>query len=121
MNAFLSSPAVIDYGAAKAALANFSRVLSKESGLAGSASTPLAPPLFPPSCGWVIAVLRQTVGTSQGVDQVSVVRQQEQQAATRCFSTPAEVADLVVLRASERAGNTTGSDFVIDGVWVSAL
>jgi NAD(P)-dependent dehydrogenase (short-subunit alcohol dehydrogenase family) len=62
-----------------------------------------------------------TVGTSQGVDQASVVGQQEHQSATRRFTTPAEVADLVLLLASERAGNATGSDLVIDGGLVSTL
>jgi NAD(P)-dependent dehydrogenase (short-subunit alcohol dehydrogenase family) len=37
------------------------------------------------------------------------------------FTTPAEVADLVVLLAGERAGNVTGSDFVIDGGLVKTL
>ncbi len=62
-----------------------------------------------------------TVSGSQGVDRAAVVRQQEQQAATGRFTTPDEVADLVVLLTSERAGNITGSDFVIDGGLVSTL
>ena len=37
------------------------------------------------------------------------------------FSTPQEVADLVVLLASGRAGNITGADFVIDGGLVQTL
>jgi NAD(P)-dependent dehydrogenase (short-subunit alcohol dehydrogenase family) len=37
------------------------------------------------------------------------------------FTDPAEVADLVVLLASGRAGNTTGADFVIDGGLVTTL
>jgi NAD(P)-dependent dehydrogenase (short-subunit alcohol dehydrogenase family) len=50
-----------------------------------------------------------------------VVRQQEQQAPTGRFTTPQEVADLVVFLASERAGNVTGADFVIDGGLISTL
>ena len=46
---------------------------------------------------------------------------QQQQAATGRFTSPAEVADLVVLLASDRAGNVTGSDFVIDGGLVTTL
>jgi NAD(P)-dependent dehydrogenase (short-subunit alcohol dehydrogenase family) len=31
------------------------------------------------------------------------------------FTEPSEVADLVVLLASDRTGNVTGADFTIDG------
>jgi NAD(P)-dependent dehydrogenase (short-subunit alcohol dehydrogenase family) len=55
------------------------------------------------------------------VPKASVVRHQEEEAPTGRFTTPQEVADLVVLLASDRAGNTTGSDFVIDGGLVSTL
>ena len=37
------------------------------------------------------------------------------QSPTGRFTRPQEVADLVVLLASDRAGNSTGADFVIDG------
>lgn len=43
------------------------------------------------------------------------------QSATGRFSLPQEVADLVVLLAGDRAGNVTGSDFVIDGGLVQTL
>jgi NAD(P)-dependent dehydrogenase (short-subunit alcohol dehydrogenase family) len=37
------------------------------------------------------------------------------------FTRPEEVADLVALLASDRAGNVTGADFVIDGGLVATL
>jgi NAD(P)-dependent dehydrogenase (short-subunit alcohol dehydrogenase family) len=37
------------------------------------------------------------------------------------FTTPEQVADLVVFLASDRAGNTTGSDYRIDGGFVTTL
>jgi NAD(P)-dependent dehydrogenase (short-subunit alcohol dehydrogenase family) len=37
------------------------------------------------------------------------------------FTTPEQVADLVVFLASDRAGNTTGSDYRIDGGLVTTL
>jgi len=37
------------------------------------------------------------------------------------FTRPEEVADLIVLLAGERAGNVTGSDFVIDGGLLTTL
>jgi NAD(P)-dependent dehydrogenase (short-subunit alcohol dehydrogenase family) len=37
------------------------------------------------------------------------------------FTRPEEVADLVLLLASDRTGNVTGADFVIDGGMVTTL
>jgi len=37
------------------------------------------------------------------------------------FTQPQEVADLVLLLASSRAGNVTGADFVIDGGLTTTL
>jgi NAD(P)-dependent dehydrogenase (short-subunit alcohol dehydrogenase family) len=37
------------------------------------------------------------------------------------FTTPEEVADLILFLASERAANITGSDFAIDGGLVQTL
>jgi NAD(P)-dependent dehydrogenase (short-subunit alcohol dehydrogenase family) len=37
------------------------------------------------------------------------------------FTRPEEVADLILLLASDRAGNVTGSDFVIDGGLIATL
>jgi NAD(P)-dependent dehydrogenase (short-subunit alcohol dehydrogenase family) len=41
--------------------------------------------------------------------------------STGRFTTAEEVADLVVLLASDRAGNVTGADFLIDGGLVKTL
>ena len=45
----------------------------------------------------------------------------ENRTPTGRFSTPEQVADLVVFLASDRAGNTTGSDYRIDGGFVTTL
>jgi NAD(P)-dependent dehydrogenase (short-subunit alcohol dehydrogenase family) len=37
------------------------------------------------------------------------------------FTQPREAADLVLLLASDRAGNVTGANFVIDGGLVTTL
>jgi NAD(P)-dependent dehydrogenase (short-subunit alcohol dehydrogenase family) len=42
-------------------------------------------------------------------------------APTGRFTTPEEVADLVVFLASDRAGNITGSDYRIDGGFVTTV
>jgi NAD(P)-dependent dehydrogenase (short-subunit alcohol dehydrogenase family) len=41
--------------------------------------------------------------------------------STGRFTEPAEVADLVLLLASDRAGNVTGSDLLIDGGLIKTL
>ena len=41
--------------------------------------------------------------------------------STGRFTQPSEVADLVLLLASNRAGNVTGSDFLIDGGLIKTL
>ena len=54
-------------------------------------------------------------------DPGEVVRRQEAAAPTGRFTLPGEVADLVVLLASDRSANVTGSDFRIDGGLISTL
>jgi NAD(P)-dependent dehydrogenase (short-subunit alcohol dehydrogenase family) len=63
----------------------------------------------------------RTDGGLVRVDPGSVVHQQEQQAPTGRFTTPQDVADLIVFLASERAGNVTGEDSLIDGGLISTL
>lgn len=121
VNAFLPDPGVIDYCAAKAALANFSKSLSKEVGPRGIRVNTVSP-------GPVLTDLwlgdhgvAATVAGAQGGDPEAVADAQAAQSPTGRFTTPQEVADLVVLLAGERAGNVTGSDFVIDGGLVQTL
>jgi NAD(P)-dependent dehydrogenase (short-subunit alcohol dehydrogenase family) len=61
------------------------------------------------------------VAAAQGGSPQDVAAQQASEAATGRFTTPEEVADLVVLLAGERASNVTGSDFVIDGGLIKTL
>jgi NAD(P)-dependent dehydrogenase (short-subunit alcohol dehydrogenase family) len=121
VNAFLPDPAVIDYSAAKAALANFSKSLSKEVGARGIRVNTVSP--GPVSTGLWLGDhgVAATVAQAHGGDAAAVARQQASEAPTGRFTEPQEVADLVVLLAGERAGNVTGSDFVIDGGLVTTL
>jgi NAD(P)-dependent dehydrogenase (short-subunit alcohol dehydrogenase family) len=62
-----------------------------------------------------------TVASAGNGDAADVAEQQAAAAATGRFTRPDEVADLVALLAGGRAGNTTGSDIVIDGGLITTL
>ncbi|RAJ85129.1 NAD(P)-dependent dehydrogenase (short-subunit alcohol dehydrogenase family) [Streptomyces sp. PsTaAH-137] len=95
VNARLPDPLVIDYCAAKAALTNICKALSKEVGPRGV-----------------------RVNT---VDPAEVAQGAAAQAVTGRFSRPSEIADLVVHLAGPSSANITGADFVIDGGLVDSL
>jgi NAD(P)-dependent dehydrogenase (short-subunit alcohol dehydrogenase family) len=117
----LPDPAVIDFCAAKAALTNFCKALSKEVGPAGIRVNTVSP--GPVSTGLWLGEhgVAQTIAQSQGASPDDIARQAARGSATGRFTTPEEVADLVVLLAGERAANVTGADFVIDGGLVQTL
>lgn len=121
VNAFPPDPAVIDYSAAKAALANFSKSLSKEVGPRGIRVNTVSPGPVSTELWLGDHGVAATVAAAQGGDAHNVADQPAERATTRRFTEPHEVADLVVLLASDRAGNVTGSDFVIDGGLVETL
>ena len=121
VNAFLPDPGVIDYSAAKGALTNLCKSLSKELG-----------PGHPgqhdqPRTGAHRSLARQRRSRRDGRRSHAaptpgdVVRRQEAEAATGRFTYPNEIADLVLFLASDRSANTTGSDFVIDGGLITTL
>jgi NAD(P)-dependent dehydrogenase (short-subunit alcohol dehydrogenase family) len=121
VNAFLPDPAVIDYSAAKAALANFSKALSKEFGPAGIRVNTVSPGPVSTELWLGDHGVAATVAGAQGGDPAAVAAAAASEAATGRFTEPQEVADLVVLLASDRAANVTGADFVIDGGLVKTL
>ena len=121
VNAFLPDPAVMDYSAAKAALANFSKALSKEVGPRGIRVATVSP--GPVSTGLWLGDdgVAATVAQASGGDPEAVAASAAGASATGRFTEPQEVADLVAVLAGERAGNVTGADFVIDGGLVQTL
>src|SRR4051794_16116647 len=121
VNASLPDPLVIDYSAAKAALANFSKALSKEVGRRGIrvnsvAPGPVSTALWLGEAGVAAAVSGATGAASNDIAQSAV-----RDAATGRFTTPEEVADLIVFLASHRAANITGADYTIDGGLIPTL
>jgi NAD(P)-dependent dehydrogenase (short-subunit alcohol dehydrogenase family) len=115
VNAFLPDPAVMDYSAAKAALASFCKSLSKEVGPHGIrvntiSPGPVATDLWLGDHGFAATVSRATGASPQDVQQ-----QAARQSATGRFSRPEEVADLVLMLASDRTANVTGANVTIDG------
>lgn len=121
VNAFLPDPLVIDYSAAKGALANFSKSLSKEVGPRGVRVNTVSPGPVATDLWLGDRGVASVVAQAGGGDQAAVAEQAAAQSATGRFTTPQEVADLIVLLASDRGGNVTGADFVIDGGLVQTL
>jgi NAD(P)-dependent dehydrogenase (short-subunit alcohol dehydrogenase family) len=121
VNATLPDPLVIDYSAAKAALLNFSKSLSKEVGPRGVRVNTVSP--GPVSTGlWLGADgVAATVAQAKGIDPAAVAQGAADQSPTGRFTSPQEVADLVVMLASVRLANVTGADFVIDGGLITTI
>ncbi len=115
VNSFLPDPGVIDYCAAKAALANFSKSLSKELGPSGIRVNTVSPGPVSTDLWLAGGGVAETVAKASGKNAAAVAEEVAHQSVTGRFTTPQEVADLVVFLASGRAGNVTGADFVIDG------
>ncbi|MFI6935158.1 SDR family NAD(P)-dependent oxidoreductase [Streptomyces sp. NPDC050287] len=121
VNARLPDPLVIDYGAAKAALTNFCKALSKEVGPRGVRVNTIGPGPVDTALWQGADGVAAAVGQSRGVDPREVARGAADQSVTGRFTRPSEVADLVLYLAGPRAANITGADFVIDGGLVDSL
>ena len=119
VNAFFQPDAgTIDYGAAKAALVNLSKSLAQEFGPKGIhvncvSPGPVATDLWLGDHG-VAATVAAASGVDEDTARANVVASIGGFATGR-FTTPEEVATLVVLLASERTANVTGANYVIDG------
>ncbi len=115
VNAFLPDPSVIDYSAAKAALASFSKALSKEVGAQGIRVNTVSPGPVATDLWLGDGGVAQTVSRATGTKPEDVVSRSARQMVTGRFTQPGEVADQVLFLASDRAANITGADITIDG------
>ena len=107
--------ATIAYAAAKAALSNYSKGLSKEVSPKGIRVVRVSP-------GWV-----ETDGAVGLVNELAATRDTDYDGARKILmdslggipigrpAQPSEVADLVAFLASPRAASITGTEYVIDG------
>jgi NAD(P)-dependent dehydrogenase (short-subunit alcohol dehydrogenase family) len=110
--------AVIDYGAAKAALVNLTKALSQEFGPRGVRINAVSPGPVETDLWLGEHGVAETVAAATGVDAATA---REQIVAgmggipSGRFTRPDEVATLVALLASPLTANVTGANYVIDG------
>ena len=121
VNATLPDPLVIDYSAAKSALVSFCKSLSKEVGPRGIRVNTVSPGPVATELWLGDHGVAATVAGASGGDPAAVRKAAAGDSASGRFTQPEEVADLVVLLASERAANVLGADFVIDGGLIKTL
>jgi NAD(P)-dependent dehydrogenase (short-subunit alcohol dehydrogenase family) len=115
VNAALPDPLVIDYSAAKGALSNFCKALSKEVGPQGIRVNTISPGPVATDLWLGAGGVGQAIAEAVGSTPDAVAAAAVAGTATGRFTQPSEVADLVLFLASPRAANITGADFVIDG------
>jgi NAD(P)-dependent dehydrogenase (short-subunit alcohol dehydrogenase family) len=119
VNAFFQPDAgTIDYGAAKAALVNLSKTLAQEFGPRGIRVNAVSPGPVATDLWLGQNGVAETVAKATGVDADTARKTVIAGIggfATGRFTTPEEVATLITFLASDRAGNVTGANYVIDG------
>ena len=122
VNAFFQPDgAVIDYGAAKAALLNVAKALSQELAPHGIRIASVSPGQVETDLWLGDDGVAATIGRAVGIDADNVRQQATAGIPTGRFTTPREVATLVTLLASPRTANVNGSNFVIDGGLIKTL
>jgi NAD(P)-dependent dehydrogenase (short-subunit alcohol dehydrogenase family) len=112
---FQPDAATIDYGVAKAAVVNLSKSLSQEFGPKGIRVNCVSPGQVGTDLWLGEHGVAATFAEASGVDADTIREAATAAIATRRFSTPEEVATVVTMLASDRAGNVTGANYVIDG------
>ena len=115
VNAFLPDPLVMDYGAAKAALANFSKALSKEVGTQGIRVNTVSPGPVATDLWLGPGGVADTLAAENGADPAAVAAGAAAASLSGRFTRPEEIGRLVAFLASAVSGNVTGTDVTIDG------
>jgi NAD(P)-dependent dehydrogenase (short-subunit alcohol dehydrogenase family) len=112
---FQPDTATVDYGVAKAAVVNLSKSLSQEFGPNGIRVNCVSPGQVGTDLWLGERGVAATFAEATGVDADTIRQTAAAAIATGRFSTPEEVATLVTMLASDRSGNVTGANYVIDG------
>jgi NAD(P)-dependent dehydrogenase (short-subunit alcohol dehydrogenase family) len=107
--------------AAKGALTNFCKSLSEEFGPRGVRANTISP--GPVETVVWLADHRVAATVAQASDSHfdEVAKQTDRDTSTGRFTHRQQVADLVLRLASDRTGNVTGTDVLVDGRLVKAL
>jgi NAD(P)-dependent dehydrogenase (short-subunit alcohol dehydrogenase family) len=115
VNSTLADPNVVDYGAAKAALADFAKSLARELGPHGVRVNTVSPGPVATALWLGTGGVAETIAAATGRTPQEIAAGAVGGAPTGRFTQPEEVADAVLFLASERALNITGADLRIDG------
>lgn len=120
INAYYPGPVTYDYCATKAAVTNLAKALSKELGPFNIRVNSISPGLVLTE-KWTVGGLAEGLAAANGEPADDVLTAILEDTPTGRFTTPQQVADLVVFLASDRAGNINGADYRIDGGFVGTL
>ncbi len=119
VNAFFQPDGgTVDYGAAKAAVVNLTKSLAQEFGSRGIRINAVSPGPVSTDLWLGKGGVADTVAKATGVDPETARKNVIASIgglATGRFTTPEEVATLVVLLASGRTANVTGANYIVDG------
>lgn len=121
VNAFLPDPLVLDYSVVKAALTNLAKGLSKELGPGGIRVVSVSPGPVKTDLWLGRSGVAATMSGRTGRRPEEIAEAAVADTPLGRFSTPREVADLVVFLASGRAANITGVDVTIDAGMISTM
>ncbi|GAA5178735.1 SDR family oxidoreductase [Rugosimonospora acidiphila] len=121
VNAALPDPLVIDYGAAKAALVNFCKALSKEAGPKGVRVNTISPGPVSTELWLGTDGVAATLARVTGGNPAAIADRAAHESVTGRFTEPEEVAGLVLYLAGDLAANLTGANLAVDGGMVTSL